>query len=129
MTLKDHQILNRKVWQGLAEKYEEPAEIAWRSGDPKWGIWQVPDSKLNLLPTDLSGFRCIELGSGAGYVSSWMARRGGEVFGIDPTPKQLETARRLEEDLQLGVEFVEGFAECLPFADATFDFGRSTGKA
>ena len=125
MSLKDNQVSNREAWQQFAERYREPAEKAWKTNDPNWGIWQISDSKLNLLPNDLRGMKCIELGSGAGYVSSWMARRGAEVIGIDPTPNQLETARRLEREHQLGVEFVEGFAESLPFPDSTFDFAIS----
>ena len=125
MTLKDYQILNREAWQKFAEEYKEPAEKAWKSGDPHWGIWQLPESKLELFPNDLKGKRCIEIGCGAGYVSSWMARRGAEVIGIDPTPNQLETARLLEKQYQLGIEFVEGFGEKLPFPDSCFDFAIS----
>ena len=125
MTLKDYQILNREAWQKIAEEYKEPAEKAWESGDPHWGIWQLPESKLEIFPNDLKGKKCIEIGCGAGYVSSWMARRGAEVIGIDPTPNQLETARHLEKQYQLGIEFVEGFGEKLPFPDSCFDFAIS----
>ena len=125
MTIKDYQILNREAWQQFAEEYKEPAENAWKSDDSHWGIWSIPESKLNLLPKDLEGMKCIEIGCGAGYVSSWMARRGGEVIGIDPTPNQLETAKQLEKEHQLGVEFVEGFGENLPFPDSYFDFAIS----
>ena len=45
MTLKDYQILNREAWQKIAEEYTKPAEKAWESGDPHWGIWQLPESK------------------------------------------------------------------------------------
>ena len=64
MSLKDHQILNSEAWQKLAEEYKEPAEKAWKADDPNWGIWQISDSKLNLLPNDLKGMKCIEVGSG-----------------------------------------------------------------
>ena len=76
MSLKDHQILNREVWQKLAEEYKKPAERAWKSDDPHWGIWHIPELKLELFPNDLEGKKCIEIGCGAGYVSSWLARRG-----------------------------------------------------
>ncbi len=125
MALKEHQKSNRNAWQTFAEDYVEPAEIGWRSNDPKWGIWQIPESQLCLLPIDLTGKKCIEIGCGAGYVSSWMARRGGAAIGIDPTPNQLETARRLEKEHGLGVEFIEAFGEELPFPDSTFDFAIS----
>jgi ubiquinone/menaquinone biosynthesis C-methylase UbiE len=125
MSLEDHQILNRAAWQNFAEDYIEPAEKAWQSDEPFWGIWQLPETQLKLLPNDLTGKKCVEIGCGAGYVSSWMARRGAEVTGIDPTPNQLKTARRLEKQYQSGAQFVEGFGEDLPFPDACFDFAIS----
>ena len=125
MTLKDYQISNRETWQQFAARYKDAAENAWKSDDPHWGIWQIPETKLELLPNSLKGKKCIEIGCGAGYVSSWMARRGGEVVGIDPTPNQLETARRLEKEHKLKVEFIEGFGEKLPFPDSCFDFAIS----
>ena len=80
---------------------------------------------LDLLPSDLSGKRCLEIGCGTAYVSAWMARRGGDVFGIDPTPNQLATAIRLESEYLTGINLIEGFGEALPFPDSTFDFAIS----
>ena len=125
MSLDDHQLANRKAWQGFAAEFVEPAERGWASNAPRWGVWGIPDDEVGLLPADLTGKRCIEIGCGAGYVSAWMAYRGGEVVGIDPTPNQLATARRLEEKHRLGVSFVEGFGESLPFPDGSFDFAIS----
>lgn len=70
----------------------------------------------------MQGLTCLEIGCGAAYVSAWMAKRGGLVFGIDPTPNQLATAKRLENRYRTGINLVEGFGESLPFVDATFDF-------
>ena len=126
MKLKPHQITNRDAWQGFAARYVKPAEEGWASDNPRWGIWHIPDRDIDLLPKNLTGKRCIEIGCGAGYVSSWMARRGAHsVVGIDPTPNQLKTARRLEAQHKLGVNFIEGFGETLPFGDACFDFAIS----
>ena len=70
MTLKEHQKSNRNAWQKFAEDYVEPAEIGWQSNNPRWGIWQTPETQLNLLPDNLTGMKCLEIGCGAGYVSS-----------------------------------------------------------
>ncbi len=125
MKLQDYQILNRRNWQDLADDYIEPAEKAWRSSNEYWGIWNTSEQDLQLLPEDLKGKKCIELGCGGGYVSAWLARRGAKAVGIDPTPNQLKTARRLETKYRLGIEFVEGFCEHLPFSDSSFDFAIS----
>ncbi len=58
-------------------------------------------------------------------MSSWIARRNGQVVGIDPAANQLKTASRLEEQYQLGIEFVENFCEALPFPNSCFDFAIS----
>ena len=116
---------NKQAWQLLAEKFVAPAEQAWSSTMPFWGIWQIPDTELELLPTDMSSLRCIELGCGAGYVSCWMARRGADVVGIDPTPNQLATARRLQQQHQVDFVIEEGYAEAVPYPDESFDFAIS----
>lgn len=116
---------NVAAWTDMAEEYAGPGEEAWASEHPYWGIWRIPDSELGLLPDDLAGKRCIELGCGAGYVSAWMSRRGAEVVGIDPTPAQLATARRLNEQYQLGITFEQGIGENTRFEDNSFDLAFS----
>ena len=87
-TLQQHQQFNRAAWATHALDYAEDAEVKWRSQDPMWGIWQWPNTEVPLLPSNLTGKRCLEIGCGTAYVSSWMANRGGECFAIDPTPRQ-----------------------------------------
>ena len=125
MTLRKHQIANRVYWEERANSYVEPAEESWSNPNPKWGIWGISDDQLKVLPEDLRGKRCIEIGCGAGYVSSWMARRGAFVVGVDPTPNQLTTALRLARKERLNVQVVESFGENLPFTDESFDFAIS----
>ena len=43
------------------------------------------------------------------------------MVGVDPTPAQLETARRCNEKFGLGLEFVEAFGEDVPLPDESFD--------
>jgi SAM-dependent methyltransferase len=54
-----------------------------------------------------------------------MARRGAKVVGIDPTPNQLATARRLKDQYALNITFEEGYAESVPYPDESFDFAIS----
>jgi SAM-dependent methyltransferase len=117
-------LANREIWQTWAADYVEAAKRAW-SGEPKWGIWGIPDSEVGLLPVDLSGLRCLEIGCGTAYVSAWLARRGGDAVGLDPTPNQLATARELQTRHELHFPLIEGFGERLPFANDSFDFAIS----
>jgi SAM-dependent methyltransferase len=116
---------NIDAWQKKAADYVDSAEEAWASDHPSWGIWGIPESSARLLPEDMSGLNAIELGCGTAYVSAWLCRRGAKVVAIDPTPGQLETARRLQKEHQLDFVIEQGFAESVPYPDESFDFAIS----
>ena len=116
---------NIEAWQKLADEYANSAERAGASNHPYWGIWGLPESDLGLLPEDMSGMNCIELGCGTAYVSAWMCRRGASVVAIDPTPNQLQTAKRLQQQHQLDFVIEQGFAESVLYPDDSFDFAIS----
>jgi len=117
MTLTDHAKRNRAHWTTLAPSYATAS--GWAS-EPNWGCWGIPDSELHLLE-DVSGQDVIELGCGTAYISSWLARRGARVVGLDVTPAQLDTARRKQAEFDVQFELVEASAESIPLADESFD--------
>jgi SAM-dependent methyltransferase len=116
---------NRSAWDSWAAEYAADGERAWASKDPSWGIWGVPEADVHLLPGDLDGKDVIELGCGTAYVSAWLARRGARVTGIDNSPAQLETARRLQAEHGLDFPLLLGYAEQVPLPDASFDLAIS----
>jgi arsenite methyltransferase len=77
------------------------------------------------------GERVLDLGSGAGtdsLVASQMVGEEGRVTGIDMTPEMLAKARAAATEMSaVNVEFVEGEAERVPFADESFDVVISNG--
>jgi len=87
-------------------------------------MFGTPESEVEILGA-VEGLDVIDLGCGTGYFSAWLARRGARPVGVDVTPAQLETARRLQS--ATGVEFplVEASAESVPLADASFDLAFS----
>jgi SAM-dependent methyltransferase len=125
--LPDHVALNRARWDAYAAEYVAPGERAWARlpGEETWGIFNVPEAELHLLPVDLAGRDAIELGCGTGYVSAWMVRRGARVVAIDNSPKQLLTAARLQREHGLDFPLILGNAEKVPYPDASFDFAIS----
>jgi SAM-dependent methyltransferase len=123
--LPEHIRRNRAAWDCFAAEYVEPGERNWASNEPRWGIWSVAETELQLLPDDLEGKEVIELGCGTAYVSAWMARRGARPTGIDNSPKQLETARRLQDEHDLHFPLILGNAERVPLPNASFDLAIS----
>jgi len=123
--LSEHARRNRAVWDAWAKNYVAPGEAAWARNSPTWGIWGVPESDVGMLPDDLGGKDAIELGCGTAYVSSWMARRGARVVGIDNSEAQLTTARRLQREHGLEFPLLHGNAENVPYPDGSFDVAVS----
>jgi SAM-dependent methyltransferase len=123
--LPAHVAANREAWDRWAPEFVPRGRRAWASAAPAWGIWNVPESELHLLPADLAGKDAIELGCGTAYVSAWLARLGARPVGIDNSPAQLETARQLQAEFNIDFPLLLGNAEAVPYPDASFDFAIS----
>jgi SAM-dependent methyltransferase len=93
---------------------------AWALEEITWGVFETPESELSLLG-DVNGLDVVELGCGTAYFSSWLARRGARVVGVDPTPAQLETARRLQGETGIEFPLIEAIGEDVPLPDSSFD--------
>jgi len=118
-------LVNRTQWDADAPAWVAAGERAWAARQPTWGVWDVPETTVGLLPEDMTGMDAIELGCGTGYVSAWMARRGAIVTAIDNSQRQLETARRLGTAHRLDITWIHGNAERVPRPDGSFDFAVS----
>jgi SAM-dependent methyltransferase len=125
MEEREYVARNRAYWDEMAGDYVASGEANWATDQPKWGIWGIPEAEVGLLPGQLDGRDVIELGCGTGYVSAWLARRGARPVGIDNSPKQLQTARRLQRQHGLEFPLLLGNAEAVPYPDASFDFAIS----
>lgn len=115
---------NVAVWSEDDEYLVESGRRAWGREEIDWGVWGVPESSLHVLP-DVAGLDVVELGCGTAYFSSWLARRGARVTGIDPTPAQLERARAFQREFELEFPLIESGAESVPLPDASFDLALS----
>lgn len=118
--------INREHWtENNAAYTDRAAEGAWNEKDITWGLWNTPEAEVRVLP-DVSGKDVVELGCGTAYVAAWLKRRGARrVVGVDITPAQLETARRLNEKYGLGLELVEANAEATGLPGGSFDLAIS----
>ena len=126
VTEKDYVAINREGWtQANAEYTDARARDAWTQEEITWGKWKLPESELRVLP-DLEGKDVVELGCGTAYFGAWLKRAGARrVVGVDVTPAQLETARRMNEEFGLGLEFLEENAERTSLPGDSFDLAFS----
>ena len=107
-----------------AEFTDGAASRAWAREEIVWGKWHLPEAELRVLG-DVAGVDVVELGCGTAYFSAWLARRGARVVGVDPTPAQLDTARRMMRETGLEFRLVEAPGEEVPLPDASFDLALS----
>jgi SAM-dependent methyltransferase len=116
---------NVELWTKTnAEFTDASARRSWEREEIVWGVFAVPESEVGVLG-DVSGLDAVELGCGTAFCSAWLARRGARVVGVDPTPAQLETARRMQVEFGLEFPLVEAFGEDVPLPDASFDLVHS----
>jgi SAM-dependent methyltransferase len=108
-------------WTRANTEYTDAsAAQAWAQEEIKWGVFETPESELNILG-DVIGLDVVELGCGTAYLSAWLARRGASVVGVDPTPAQLETARRMQRETGIEFPLIEAVGEDVPLSDSSFD--------
>jgi SAM-dependent methyltransferase len=116
---------NVELWTKTnAEFTDAAARRSWECEEIVWGVFGVLESEVSVFG-DVSGLDAVELGCGTAYCSAWLARRGARVVGVDPTPAQLETARRMQAEFGLEFPLIEAFGEDVPLPDASFDLVHS----
>jgi ubiquinone/menaquinone biosynthesis C-methylase UbiE len=89
----------------------------WLLGADKAKQPLIEQAELN------GGLRVLDIGCGTGTMAILIKRMHpeAEVVGIDPDPSALSVADRKAKRARLSVEFNRGFADHMPYADASFD--------
>jgi SAM-dependent methyltransferase len=102
---------------------KERQQQAWASGD-----FHAVAARITLVAEHLcdaadlhAGWRVLDVATGSGNAAIAAARLGTTAVGIDYVPSLLERGRERAAAEGLDVELLEGDAEALPFADASFD--------
>jgi SAM-dependent methyltransferase len=112
---------NIAAWTRTNAQYTDRAAAgSWARDEISWGIWHTPERDLGVLG-EIAGLDVVELGCGTAYFSAWLARRGARVVGVDPTPAQLATARRMQGETGIEFPLVQAPAEEVPLPDESFD--------
>ena len=112
---------NRDVWTRANAQYtDEEARRKWAADEITWGVWDLPESELQILG-DVDGLDVVELGCGTAYLSAWLAQRGARPIGVDVTPAQLDSARRLMRETGIEFPLVEADAAATGLPGASAD--------
>ena len=113
---------NVEQWTKVNTEYgDASAARSWANDVINWGQFGVTEESIGSPLGDVTGLDVLEVGCGTAYFSAWLTREGARPVGLDPTPAQLATARRLQAETGIEFPLVEGAAEVLPFPDTSFD--------
>jgi SAM-dependent methyltransferase len=113
----------------LADELRQRARATWAAGD--WDGFSRVVAPVGAVVLDRVGIEpgqdLLDVGTGSGStIAIPAAQRGARVVGLDVTPELLDHARRRAAEAGVEAEWVEGDAQELPFADASFDRVIST---
>ena len=96
-------------------------------------IWGRREHRYRALILQLAGIvpgeAVLDVGCGTGTLAIGANRlvgRGGLVAGVDASPEMIARAKEKAKRAGADVDFVEGTAQALPFADRRFDIVMST---
>jgi len=68
-----------------------------------------------------AGLRLLDIGCGGGLIAEPLARLGASVTGIDPSPENIETARRHAQGQGLAIDYLVGTSGDLAAEGRRFD--------
>ncbi len=107
---------------------KQQAKATWAAGDYDGiadYIWSVGSDTVARVGVS-DGDSVLDVACGTGNATIPAAAAGAAATGLDITPELLDHARRRAADAGVEIEWVEGDAEDLPFADGSFDAVTST---
>jgi ubiquinone/menaquinone biosynthesis C-methylase UbiE len=112
----DHKEVGR-FWNANAEAWTKLA----RAGHDLYRDHLNTPAFFAMLP-DVKGLLGLDIGCGEGHNTRLLARRGARITAVDISKVFITSARELEENDALGINYQVASAVELPFPDAQFDF-------
>ncbi|GAA4614592.1 methyltransferase domain-containing protein [Saccharopolyspora hordei] len=115
---------SRLWWDADADDYQaEHGEFLGLS-DFVWCPERLREERAGLLG-DVRGKRVLEVGCGAASCARWLADQGAQPVGLDISAGMLRHAAEGGRRSGTVVPLVQASADCLPFADDSFDLACS----
>jgi ubiquinone/menaquinone biosynthesis C-methylase UbiE len=83
-------------------------------------VFQRMTEETLLAARSGNGYRVLDVGCGRGIDAACMAKKGGVLFGCEPSRVMLRKAKEQVKDVREKVQLVSSLAEDLPFRNNTF---------
>ena len=103
---------------------DAPVRTMWALGDyhrfATATVWELGPVLVDACGI-AAGQRVLDVAAGTGNVAIRAAQAGASVVASDVTPENFVAGRSAARDAGVELEWMEGDAEALPFADAEFD--------
>ncbi|PKW15486.1 class I SAM-dependent methyltransferase [Saccharopolyspora spinosa] len=115
---------SRLWWDADADDYQAEHGAFLGDSDFMWCPERLREQDTGLLG-DVRGKRVLEVGCGAASCSRWLADQGAHPVGLDISAGMLRHAVAGGERSGTAVPLVQASADCLPFADDSFDLACS----
>ncbi|MGP4018827.1 class I SAM-dependent methyltransferase [Saccharopolyspora sp. 5N708] len=115
---------SRLWWDADADDYQAEHGAFLGESDFVWCPERLREQHAGLLG-DIRGKRVLEVGCGAASCSRWLADHGARPVGLDISAGMLRNAVACGEHSGTAVPLVQASADCLPFAEGSFDLACS----
>lgn len=93
-----------EYWDSIADVYNDAVSIT--TNDFHYGPLVPGDSDIGLLPKEIRGLQCLEIGAGAGQNSIFLAKKGAQCLATDISDQQLDYGRKLAGKEGVEVDFL-----------------------
>lgn len=99
---------NKHCWEEVAERF------FGRNPLPEYGPMAPSENELNLFE-DIKDLKILDIGCGSGHSLKYMSQRmASELWGIDLSKKQIDSAKILLEDCDTPIRLFESLMEVNP---------------
>ena len=105
----------QKYWDARSDDFGKFRRLELEGTSSK--VWE------KFLTADLpaGALKILDVGTGAGFFAAILSKLGHHVTGVDMSPKMIDAAKKLLNELELNAKFLVMDAQKLNFDDATFD--------
>jgi ubiquinone/menaquinone biosynthesis C-methylase UbiE len=113
--------INKEGWNKVADQFSEGSFDVL-----EYGVYAPSEEELSLLG-DIHNKVALEVGCGSGHTLEYLAKHGAsELWGVDLSRQQIETAKQVVSNLHVPVHFIESPMEDIPgLPDHHFDIAIS----